>query len=134
MYTRYSYSYTKYSYWYSYSSCTCILRYVTYLVSCQKPAMYRPTQFTCFHTFYFLASSTNNTNVAQSSSTTECSLSAQQISGINCEYEASFDCFGFWQEHRGRTLDELYFPAIRALSVGYPYQVRQLSVCSAKAG
>jgi len=35
---------------------------------------------------------------------------------IECEYEASFDCFGFWEEHR-RTLDKLYFPAIRDLNV-----------------
>ena len=77
----------------------------------------------------------DTTNAAQSSSTTQCSLSAQlgKYLAIDCEYEASFDCFRFWQEHR-RTLDKLYFPAIRALSVLYPHQARRLSVCSTKAG
>jgi len=54
----------------------------------------------------------------RSSSTTQCSLPAQpsKYLSIDCAYDVSFDCFGFWQEHR-RTLDKLYFPAIRALSV-----------------
>jgi len=61
---------------------------------------------------------TNTTSSVQSSSTAQCSLSAQlsKYLAIECEYEASFDCFGFSQEHH-RTLDKLYFPGIRDLSV-----------------